>query len=99
VAVAESSTHDDGGRRGRDSRPSSWKEAKVAHQLRQDERALPTGTGAADNGKVESAGTALLACVYCGGAIADVLARLGSTRCHDCRRVEAAPSALLGPAR
>jgi hypothetical protein len=24
-------------------------------------------------------------CVVCGGAIADVLASLGSLRCHDCR--------------
>ena len=24
-------------------------------------------------------------CVVCGGAIADVLASLGSVRCHDCR--------------
>ena len=24
-------------------------------------------------------------CVACGGTIADVLSRLGSTRCHDCR--------------
>ena len=26
-----------------------------------------------------------LRCVTCGGAIADVLASLGSLRCHDCR--------------
>jgi hypothetical protein len=24
-------------------------------------------------------------CIVCGGPIADTLARLGSTRCHDCR--------------
>ena len=83
----------------RDSRSSSRKEAKVARQLRQDERPVPNGTGATDSGTVEPAGSAPLVCLRCGGVIADVLARLGSTRCHDCRRVEAAPSALLGPAR
>jgi hypothetical protein len=38
-----------------------------------------------------------LACVECGGKIAEVLARLGSTRCHDCRGGVPA-SALMGPA-
>jgi hypothetical protein len=59
-------------------------EAKV-RQLRQKKRKALHG---------ESAGTARsrpntilgpVPCVACGGAIADVLSRLGSTRCHDCR--------------
>ena len=40
----------------------------------------------------------LVACVKCGGTVAEVLARLGSTRCHDCRGGPRGTSALMGPA-
>jgi len=35
-------------------------------------------------------------CIDCGGKIAEVLARLGSTRCHDCRE-SVRTAAALGP--
>jgi hypothetical protein len=77
-----------------------WKEAKVGHQPRQEQR-QDTGTeaGQGDGHHRRAGGIAFAICVDCGGAIADVLARLGSTRCHDCRKNVPAPSALLGPAR
>jgi hypothetical protein len=77
--------------------PSHGKRRTLA-QLREDDMAMANGTAATDGEQVEPVGSAPPLCVHCGGAIADVLARLGSTRCHDCRRVEAAPSARLGPA-
>ena len=35
-------------------------------------------------------------CIDCSGKIAEVLARLGSTRCHDCRE-SVRTAAVLGP--
>jgi hypothetical protein len=52
--------------------------ARIADEKRRRETERETSPqSAAENGA--------LRCVDCGGAIADVLASLGSIRCHDCR--------------
>jgi hypothetical protein len=85
-------------------------EAKV-RQLRQDEREelhLASASGARFRAR---AVVGPVVCVGCGGTIAEVLSRLGSTRCHDCRdgvpprnevdstRAAGTPPAQLSPAR
>jgi hypothetical protein len=63
-------------------------------RLRQGETPDSYARATASAGSRALAGVGPIACVGCGGTIADVLMRLGSTRCHDCRdgvQAEAAP--------
>jgi hypothetical protein len=69
---------------------------QLRHERRQDR---PTGGTSREGARWLPPGMPPMLCVECGGTIADVLARLGSTRCHDCRDINPAPSALVGRAQ
>ena len=71
-------------------------------RLRQNERNELYEVNGSSTGGRSKPTTRGAVCVGCGGAIAPVLSRLGSTRCHDCRdgvaTVKAAGSAwAAGP--
>ena len=57
----------------------------IKELLRQDERKELHLAGPSSAGGHARAIVGPVVCVGCGGTIADVLSRLGSTRCHDCR--------------
>jgi hypothetical protein len=57
----------------------------IRELLRQNERKELDLAGPSNAGGRSRAIVGPVVCVVCGGTIADVLSRLGSTRCHDCR--------------
>jgi hypothetical protein len=60
-------------------------EGAKLRQLRQEKGKDTYAASASGGGSRALAGVRPVVCVGCGGTIADVLSRLGSTRCHDCR--------------